>query len=89
MEAQPGPALEWSLMPVTFINWLISETHPFAPAAYKARGPGETRSQSQGKAERCAEFFWELYSTGGGGGSVCRLVGCVISAKLWRVESGV
>jgi hypothetical protein len=50
---------------MTFINWLISETHPFAPAAYKALGPGETSSQSQGKAERRAEFFWELYSTGG------------------------
>lgn len=47
-------------MPVTFINWLISERHPFAPAAQKALGPQETLSQSQGEDR---EFFWEPYST--------------------------
>lgn len=44
-------------MPTTFINWLISETHPFAPAAYKALGPGETSSQSQAKQRGVRRVF--------------------------------
>lgn len=52
-------------MPVTFINWLISEKHPFAPAAYKALGPPETSSQSQGKAER-RSFSGNCTQLGGG-----------------------
>lgn len=40
------------------------------------------------RQNREAEFFWELYSTGGGG-SVGPLAGCVISVKLGRLEDGV
>lgn len=75
---------------MTFINWLISEKHPFAPAAYKALGPQETSSQSQGKVERRGVFLGTVFNCGGrGGGAVCRLAGCVISAKLRRVEGRV
>lgn len=78
-----GPTLEWSLLPVTFINWLISERHPFAPAALKALGPQETPSQSQGKGR---EFFLVTIFNWV---SACCLFGCIISTKLRRVGSRV